>query len=92
MPATPHESRRGNRLDRKTEPWPEGETFTVHAVALLFHKKRQTIYNTLSTRAREFTRPKYAQVFRGRHDLRLYRVLTGEDMTVLRAIFSVRVK
>lgn len=94
MAISPRGQRGGKRLDTiQREPWPEGATFSIQGVALLFGKKPQTIYNLLWLRAKEFSRPKYAQMsLRGRGDRRLYRVLTEDDLRVLRTIYSVRVK
>ncbi len=93
MAATPRRHKRGKGLDTMTkQPFPEGETFTVRAVALRFHRSQKRIYNLLSARASEFSAPQYFQVYLGRGDRRLYRVLTEFDMQVFRVIFPTRVK
>ena len=81
---------RGVQMPR--QPFPEGETYTVRAVALRFHRSPKRIYNLLWARARDFSAPQYFQVYLGRGDRRLYRVLTEFDMQVFRTIFPTRVK
>jgi hypothetical protein len=90
-PGRPHEHPRGNRLDKR-QPFPEGETFTVRAMALRFHRSPKRIYNLLWERAREFSTPQYYQVYLGQGDRRRYRLLTEFDMRVFRGIFATRVK
>lgn len=92
-PVTPRRSRRGKRLDRiSTEAWPEGSTYTIHAVCLLFGKKPRTIYNVLNENAKRLSPPKYAQLLRHKQNHRLFRILTEADILVIRECFRVRLK
>jgi hypothetical protein len=92
-PVTPRIPKQGKRLDKlSTEAWPEGSIFTIEAVCFLFGKKPRTIYNVLNENAKQLSRPKYAQPYRHRGNLRLYRILTEADIVVIRQIFRVRLK
>lgn len=75
----------------KKQPRPVGNTFTIRAVALFVHRSEQTIYNVLSKYADHFGEPMYEKVFMPA-DQRLYRVLSEDDMAVIRDIFCVYVK
>lgn len=70
---------------------PVGSTFTIRAVAMFVHRSEKTIYNVLSKYPDHFGDPMYEKVFMPA-DQRLYRVLSEDDMAVIRDIFCVYVK
>lgn len=92
MAISSREHKRGQRLDKFPRvPFPEGDTFTVRAVALRFHRSPKRIYNLLYEHAARFSSHHY-QVYLGRGDRRFYRLITEADMLIFREIFSTRVK
>ena len=73
-------------------PRPDGNLFTIRAVALLVGRSEGTIYNRLSEYADRFDAPMYDKINLGRGDHRHYRVLSEHDMQVIRQLFPLFVK